>query len=305
MNRLGLALSFCLLASSANAQAFFGGVANNNSPLLLNDSTGLQFGGTQPIPCTDTTGKTVATPTIGSGTLILIVNSQSIPDNTLPSPVTPTNTTKVLQLDVYNQTIYQAAGNLLGTDGTGGAGCTTTGSYQVYLADKLVTDGKFSQVILVPVGIGGSSVMDWSPQGMLNQRARVACLSIRAKGWIGSGASFGILYDQGNADANNNTLHGVPTAATWESLFIQWQNTYYPLGCNFPIFVATETMQANVTNATIQGAQAAVVDNVKVFAGANIDSLTGGTNRADGTHLTNTGGQSAANLWATILEAHY
>ena len=294
-----------LLLVPANAQTFAAGAANGNSPLLLNDSTSLQFGGPQPVPCTDTTGKTSATPTVGTGTLVLIVNSQSVADNTLPTAVTPTNTTKVLQLDVYNQTVYQAAGNLLGTDGTGGTGCTTTGNYQVYLADKLVTDGKFSQVILVPVGIGGSSVQDWSPVGMLNQRARVSCLAVRAKGWIGSGASFGILYDQGNADANNNTLHGVPTAATWESLFGQWQSTFAGLGCNFPIFVATETMQANVTNATIQGAQAAVVDNVSVFAGANTDSLTGTTNRWDGTHLTNVGGQSNANLWATIIEAHY
>jgi hypothetical protein len=64
-------------------------------------------------------------------------------------------------------------------------------------------------------------------------------------------------------------------------------------------------MTANVVNSTIQAAQAAVVDNVLVFAGANTDSLTGGTNRSDGTHLSNVGGQSNANLWATIIEGHY
>ena len=54
----------------------------------------------------------------------------------------------------------------------------------------------------------------------------------------------------------------------------------------------------------IQAGQAALVDNVNVFFGGDIDSLTTATNRqADGTHLNDTGAASATTAIVAAMHA--
>lgn len=279
--------------NAADCQSIgFAGASNNNSQLLLNDSV---------IPVEsvqkDTTGRTTSIPTIGSGTLILLVHGQSIPTNTVTTPFTPTNITKVLQLNIYDQTIYQAIDPELGTTGNG---AIQGGNYITRLADNLVTNAKFGQVVIVNAAWGGTDVFDWA-SGQMQQRARISCLMVRAKGWLTSGATFWTIYDQGQGDATNPPG---TTTLQWEQMFATYRQTQVALGCNFDTFVPIDTLLNGVVSSTIQAAQSGVVDGVKVFAGANTDSLTGANRGADGTHLSDTGSVNNVNLWSTIMLAH-
>jgi hypothetical protein len=70
-------------------------------------------------------------------------------------------------------------------------------------------------------------------------------------------------------------------------------------------FVPTESMGGNVTHSTVTAAQAhAVASGCSTCrAGANVDSLTGATNRqADGTHLTQTGAANLAALDVAVIQ---
>ena len=69
------------------------------------------------------------------------------------------------------------------------------------------------------------------------------------------------------------------------------------------VFVAQTTKLSIGTNATIRGAQAALVDNVTYFAGPDTDVLD--DTYRDGTlaHWNDIGGTAAANLWAPKIEA--
>lgn len=238
------------------------------------------------------TGLTAKSSTISTKTLVLIAAGQSIGANSAPTPFMPVNST-VDMLNPYDGLVWGAKDPLLGATGSGG-------NYTTRLADKLVTDGKFARVIIVSITSGGTSAFDWSTNGVQNQRLRVACNLIKSLGWIGNAnASFGIIYDQGQQDASIATA-----AATWENEFANIKASIEGLGCSIPWFVPTDTMLTNVTNATIQGAQAAVVAS-SVYAGPNTDGLTGANRQADGTHLSDLGAAANAGLWASVIEAHY
>lgn len=300
MKRFGFVVAFLLASFPAQAQFAGFGAPSLATQTTLTDAVTMQSGiivSTGTPAFTSTAGKTsVPSPTLPASTLVLGLFGDSIGGNSLPTPRTPTNTTAVLQLNVYDSTVYQAKDPLLGTSGL------TGGNYATYLADKLVTDGKFGQVILVPTNIGGTTALDWNPSGLLHQRARVACWAIRAKGWASNAnVKFGMIYNTGVNDPPLST-----TSQQWQDRYNAWHTAMVDYGCDFDVFVPVNTRLSNVTNATIAGAQAAVITG-KTYAGPNIDTLTatGSNLQADNTHLSDAGGSNLANSFATIIEAHY
>ncbi|MDI1264039.1 MAG: sialate O-acetylesterase [bacterium] len=243
---------------------------------------------------TDTSGKTSVSCSItgGQSTLVLLVVSQSIPANSAPTAYTPSNAT-AHALSVIDGNCYRATDPLLGGTGQPPSGATFGGSYVSKLADKIITDGKYQRVIVVVSSIGGTSAADWAPTGPWNAHLRTALLRIRQKAYVGNAdVTYRVLYDQGTTDAVNGT-----SQANWQASFQQIVGTINGFGLGAPkICVSIDTMATNATNATIQAAQQAVVDNVQIFQAGNLDTLTGGNRQADGTHLSDTGTTNAAAL---------
>lgn len=238
-----------------------------------------------------TTGRTPVSAALAEGetTGIFLVVGQSLLANhngALHSP----SSTKVQNLNPYDGTVYQMKNEVLGASGSG------NGSILPYLGDKLITAGTFDRVIFVPVAIGGSAMRDWEPAGMLFHRLVVAILRAREKGY----AISGVIFELGQSDQMLGT-----SQAAWQSSFQRMLDGARGYGFNGPWFVARCSMLSNVTSSTVRAAQAAVVDNVNVFAGPDIDTLTSSTNRSDGTHLTATGANGSAALWETVLSSHF
>lgn len=233
----------------------------------------------------------------GETTLITVIFGDSISANSGPSPVVPTQTNNQ-NFDPYGGNVYDYKDPVIGaSDGPG--------SMWSLLNDRLRSTGRYQRVITFDMAIGGTTSGDWSSSGSFGHRARAACLWARALGWPVSGSGNGgnwklvFLYMLGTNDAAQGTTGPQFTAralSTFAMLAAQ--------GCTAKILICTCTMLSNAVNAALQTAQAGLVDGVTRFAGPNLDSLTGGTNRqADGTHLTLTGETNAAPLTDSALQA--
>lgn len=236
----------------------------------------------------DTSGKVSVSSAISGKTLVLLVVGQSICASSTPTAYTPSNA-NAHALNIADGVVYKATDPLLGT--TGMTASTFGGSYLSRLANKIITDGKFPRVILVPVCIGGTAIADWTPAGIWNGRLRVALLRIRSMGWVGDpNVTFRMIWDQGQGDI------GGTTQAAWQSSFQQVVATINGMGVGRPdkIVVPQDTWNGSTSNAIIRAAQAGVVDNVQIFLGGDFDTLTGANRAPDNLHLSDAGAAAAA-----------
>jgi len=244
----------------------------------------------------DTSGRTEVSAALDpeENTAVILVAGQSLATNAGETPYTPSSS-KVQQINIYDGLVYELVDPVLGAS-------STSGSWISRLGDKLITAGTWERVIFIPIAIGSTSALQWSPDGNQHHRFNVGIKRARQHGY----ALTAILWDQGNRDANAGT-----SSQDYQdrvNALIAASRTWGPVSADTPWFIATETMKNDTdVSATIQAAQAAIVaadDNV--FAGANTDSLTGATNRQSGiSHLTDMGNDNNADLWKAVLDAHF
>lgn len=250
-----------------------------------------------------TFGKSIRNLTINPAakTLVLLIDGQSNMTSVAPSAYSPTNGSAMDNFNIYDGAIYAVADPVLGPSYNAALG---PGSIAGRLADVFINNAIFDQVIVVPIAIGGTSIAIHSAGGALYERPCVAMRKLASRGIVPgmTGVTFAYLWGQGESD------HGT-AQASYEAGFQQIVARLK--GCpgvatqfSGRVFINIETILANTTDATIQAAQAAVVDNVSIFQGGNLDTLTGATNRqADGTHFTNTGLANAATLIYNAMRA--
>ena len=239
---------------------------------------------------TDTTGKISVSSVISGPTLVLLIVGQSICASSSPTPYTPVNA-NAHALNIADGVVYKATDPLLGD--TGITVSTFGGGWPSRVADNIITHGKFPRVILVPVCIGGTSIIDWTPAGVWNGRLRVALLRIRSMGWIGNvNVTYRAVWDQGQGDTPPiNT-----TQAQWQSRFAEIVTTINSFGIGAPKICVPQDTWAAGANATIRAAQAAVVDNIQIFSGGDFDTLTGANRQGDNLHFSDLGAANAATL---------
>ncbi len=244
----------------------------------------------------NTTGRTTESAALvgGEATGIFIILGQSLTANNGASNYTPTNAEKSQEISIFDGLCYRLKDPALGASGG-------TGGYISRLADALITAGLFQRVIMIPCGVGGSSVLRWTPAGDLNHKLRVAYLRARSLGYTVSG----VLWGQGEADVQAGT-----SKATYKARFDEMADSIRALGCTAPWFVAQETYLSGVTNSTIRDAQSELVgtrtlpsgNSITVYAGPDLDTLGGANRQGDDIHLSDTGNANAAAAWVTKLD---
>lgn len=232
-------------------------------------------------------------PSITGRTLVKFILGQSMTINEGPTPYTPANAS-VHQLDPYTGKALKAKDPLIG--------CWTINgghNWNTREADQLVTDGAFERVILVPLAVGSSKVEDWGPSGTLNQRLVCAALWAKHFGWHQNpDVSMIVGWDQGHANSTT-------PAAAYQAEFNQVRNTLIGLGLDLPWFIALTSYANGVISSTLPIAEAALIDNVKVFQGPNCDQFGAGYRLADTVHKNDAGIIAKANLGASIMLAHF
>ncbi len=238
----------------------------------------------------ETVGRTLRSPEIipGETTFTAVVAGQSNCGNYGNfTSVSLTNGAKIDNLNFFDGGLYSPAYPAIGCEAPGG-------NWVWQFADKLITGGVCQRVILAPVAVGGTFINAWANDENLFGRITIALRRLAA---VGRPADA-ILWQQGETDGEAGT-----SQATWQARFGTMKGRVVAAGFDPAWFVARSTLINGVTYSAIRAAQAAVVDGVKVFAGPDTDTLTGGTNRHDNTHFTATGADAAATLWKNAVDA--
>jgi hypothetical protein len=298
-----LAIVSLLILSSAQAQRVtFPGAAPD--PYVMAVGSGEPDGSTIPSPpgFTNSNGKTLQSSILAapSTTAVIVTTWQSNIENAASGTYTTTNTL-ASNFSIYDAGIYHCDNPVLGT-ALNNAGLGSN-SANCQIADGLINAGTYTQVVMVPVAIGGTLCSDWV-SGALSNRISVAVKRLQSRGLtVGTGftGDTWILAHGGETDAGASTPRA--TLATCIRNFAAAWTTAGLSGFRF--FVPTESMVSNVTNSTVTGAQAdAVASGCSTCrAGYNVDGLTSGTNRqADGTHLTATGASNLASGDVGIIQ---
>lgn len=286
-----LLLAFAFVAGSAAAQTGHGGAGNP-------DPFNVSYAGTSvnPVnfpPNNDTIGRSPAGVLQGvditKKNLVIVTAGQSNIINTAPTAYTPTNASKISNLNFNDGALYPVPSDpLIGVScsplaSCGGASCLTgcLGNVATRIADAYLTAGTFDRVILAPIGIGGTTIATWAPGGGLalnGSRIAMVLARLAAKGITASttNVTIVIMWGQGESDCGA----GPGTAqATYVASFNAMVASAGPFATGVRWFVTKETFDAGVTCSGIQGAQTAttptgVINNAaNIFAGVNLDAL--------------------------------
>lgn len=245
----------------------------------------------------DTSSKAVRDPRLvaGEATGVFIIAGQSNACNMVDALYTPTHATKVDNVNIYDGGTYAAVDPLLGCHNIASV-ASVYGSIWGRMGDKLIAATAYDRVILVPIGIGATNMIDWRDAGPLRDRFGIALGRLAAVGL----SATAIMWMQGEGDNVGGT-----SQANYESWLTTMISGVRAGGDTTPWLIGQCTYYNGTTSAAVRAAQAAVVNGTDIFAGADTDTLTGtSVNRqSDNSHLKAAGADAAAGLWRDAIVA--
>lgn len=248
-----------------------------------------------------TTGRTLNNSPISAGerALILLNVSQSNAGNWLDNNYTVTNTGKVFSLSTASGDCYQTADPVLGSTGTGGC-------IEGKIGDLCFNAGPWVKIVFCNISVGATTVADWrstrtaANKGRLHHRLQAGIRRVRSFAALQPATAIlniGIFSMIGESDNFEGT-----SQAVWEAGFREMVAARTGLNVNWPWFVGKCTYHQGTTSTAVRAAQAAVVDNVTIFAGADTDDIT--DRDAEDVHFNNTGRDTAATRWKNVFTGH-
>jgi hypothetical protein len=230
-------------------------------------------------------GKTSGSP---SGQINILTYGQSLNcNNNTGSGYAPTNAASIFDLNPYTGSIFRLAEPVLGCSGD-------DESFWPQVADGLIDDTVATQVLVCNVSAGGAAIADFGQGGAVHQRLITGFRRFRQLG-----LTIHLVHQaQGEYDALIGTTQGAYAASN--AALISWFRTNF--GYTGPWMINKESWVDGAAVTAIQNAQTGLVDNVTIFAGADMDTMND-TFRTDGTHLGNTGIAQAAVLHVAAIGA--
>lgn len=168
------------------------------------------------------------------------------------------------------------------------------GSMWIPLGERMIQSGFANKVTFMPIGVGGTSVRDWMPNGRAFDKLMDAIKVINKKQVKFDYA----LWHQGSSDIGQQSI----------KYRNQLAKVLKFISLNVPIekwIVAQHTKCGHAFDAKISEQQRVVGSNYiyRRFLGPDTDSL-GDEYRYDGCHLNKKGQEEMAKLWfKSILEA--
>jgi hypothetical protein len=183
-----------------------------------------------------------------------------------------------------------AASPLLGTSGIAGEPWSAIG-------DRLVSNGSFDEVVLIPAAIGGSSLKQWMPGGELNSMLHQIVQDAERHYRITH-----VLWHQGESDFSVGTSEDAYVSG-FQSLARDLRNW----GVAAPIYVsvATRCQQTDEqwsADSPISRAQRRLGNSGEGFApGVDTDALLTAIDRSDGCHIGGSGMAKVITAWTAIL----
>ena len=244
------------------------------------------------------TGRTVRQLSEITGRVCNIVFiGQSTNNNMVQGFYTPTNPTKLFNLSIAHPSrsqIFQAKEPLLTSD-------CQNGHHGMAYGDGLVSGGHADNVILTNISLGGSFVADWVPGGASGRPGSLAYrigLAARVIRYCGLWDVPTIIdWQQGEWDSDNPGTPHATYKASLEKVIAEFRNVgLLRTGNVMLVHKCTRLTNSQDNRDAIRSAQADVVDDILVKAGADIDTLSLNTTRYDDAHFTVSGAIQQANL---------
>jgi lysophospholipase L1-like esterase len=179
----------------------------------------------------------------------------------------------------FNGVVYKAQEPLIGASGNG-CGVWTR------LADLLIDHRLYNKVIIIPIGIGSSTVQCWS-EGNCNKKLQDALQFIKSD----SIRVTHIVWHQGESDNIENTSKDI-----YKNRLAEVLKQIRSFGITAPFYVCTATYHPSITqkwngiDTAIQSAQKEfVLENKGVLHGPNTDLIDLAADRYDGVHFSERG----------------
>jgi len=194
----------------------------------------------------------------------------------------------VANFNLHDGRCYRALDPLFGADGDGG-------SVWGRLGDRLIASGTFDRVLVVPFGIGGTGLREWTTGGRLHPRVENAARQLQ-RAQI---QPTHVLWHQGEDDALNKT-----STEDYITMFAALVDALRAYGIDAPVFPAVASICKHMGSDEIRNAQRALPLRLTgVYPGADTDTLTDMRDRYDFCHFSDRGLDRHAALWeASILD---
>lgn len=240
-------------------------------------------------------GKTLHSSILGAGVKTIITGGQSnmaTSVGTTPYSVVSPN---ALMLNIYDGGIYSGGDPVLGCN----VGGVSISSVNMAIADSMISRGKATTCVVVPVAMGGTPFAVWEPttDSTLFGRITTAILRCRARN-LEPDAFF---WGEGETDNNLGTSAAAIKASIWA---IVDAIRAAPISCVAPFYVGQYTMNAGVASTAVRAGIANSVDASRgIVLGYDADvnlTVAGGYRLGDGTHLSNLGRDTSATGWTTL-----
>lgn len=219
-------------------------------------------------------------------TLVLLIAGQSNTGNHAGQRYESNYGSQIVNF--WNGKCYKAESPLLGTTGFWGESWTL-------LANKLIKERLAEQVVLVPAGIGGTSISRWQGGGDLNKMLIDVVKTTHPKYKLTQ-----VLWHQGENDFIEKTS---------EKQYIQSVNslveTLRQQKITAPILVsiATKCGPSWSENNPVASAQKMLPDPAKgLYVGPNTDTLLNTLDRFDDCHFSGSGQEKFADAWVNAIK---
>jgi hypothetical protein len=161
------------------------------------------------------------------------------------------------------------------------------------VADRLIAQGYYTHVIIASVGVGGTSVEQWTPLSPLWARVTMAVASLTRMGL----APTHVCWHQGESDS------GRMNSATYAMHLDRVVRGMHAIGVQAPFLVATASYTYGRVSEDIRGGQHYVIHSGNAVAGPDTDFL-GRAYRYDDLHFNTLGLNAHADGWlAAIVKA--
>lgn len=256
-----------------------------------------EYGSQMPAGISGSAGRTQVSSIVvdRANTKIIIMDGQSEMATANGTSTYTTVNAASHNFNIYDGGIYTSVDPVLGASYDSTIGLS---SMATRIADRLITGGKATRVIMVPIAVSNTpwAMYDPAAVGSLFTRFRAAYLRLAAHGL----SPDVIITARGATDNVLNTSAASVKASIWA-----WADGVRALGCTAPIYLGKFTLVSGAVDTTVQaGIDSAIDVGRDIRAGYNADSnltVAGGYRLADQTHLSNTGLTTGANGWADLV----
>jgi hypothetical protein len=195
----------------------------------------------------------------------------------------------------FNGECASAKDPLMGADGD-------LGSTWIRLANRLIESNKFDRILLVPVALGGTSMIRWDINGDLNKvledqfsRLKSEKISVSHFLWV-----------QGEADRDKSSRYQKDLRVKYFDALVSLNHmskNYFNSSAMY-IVITSRCKKLEKPAEHIRWAQTEFVhtySNPSVNQGPDLDLIIGKLYRNDNCHLTDFGSDRFANEWFSII----